>query len=75
MPKMKVRLLRPLDGHEIGKVMAFDSADAERLSETGAVTILGPERPPRPRKPERGAAKQAAAPSNKKASAPENKSA
>lgn len=73
MPKMKVRLLRPLDGHEIGKVVAFDSADAQRLEETGAVTILGPERPPRPRSPR--PAKQAAAPANKRAPAPANKSA
>ncbi len=42
MALLKVKLLRPLDGHDEGAVRAFDAIDAERLAGYGAVQILGP---------------------------------
>lgn len=46
MAQVKVRLVRPLDGHKEGAIRTFDSGDAERLASFGAVTILGPAKSP-----------------------------
>ena len=56
--KVKVKLLRPLNGAEIGGCAEYDAADAQRLAERGAVEIV----------------KAEPAPANKKAPAPKNKS-
>lgn len=50
MANVKVRLLRPLNNEKIGKVMSYDRQDAERLSASGAVRILGAEKPRQARK-------------------------
>lgn len=57
----KVKLLRPLDGKEIGSVVEYSDLDAKRLERRGAVEIV----------------KEKAAPAsdNKKAPAVENKAA
>lgn len=59
--KVKVELLRPLNGAEIGAHAEYDAADAERLAQTGAVKII--------------AEKAAEAPANKMDKAPANKAA
>lgn len=42
MPKVKVKLLRPLDGVGAeGTVAEYERKDAERLASRGAVKILG----------------------------------
>lgn len=41
MTKVKVKLLRPLNGAEIGSEAEYDQADATRLASSGAVEILG----------------------------------
>lgn len=69
MAKVKVKLLRPLNGAEIGSSAEYDQADADRLAELGAVEIVGEKKAPAP------ANKKAPAPSNKKAPAPSNKDA
>lgn len=57
----KVKLLRPLDGKDIGSVVEYPDLDAKRLAERGAVEIVRE--------------KAASAPENKKAPAVENKAA
>ena len=57
--KVKVRLLRPLNGEDIGTEKEYSKADADRLESRGAVEIVS---------------KSAPAPQNKMESAPENKS-
>lgn len=59
MSKVKVKLLRPVDGRKIGAVVQFNKADAERLVARGAAVMV--------------AAKAAPAPSNKMAEPPANK--
>ncbi len=60
MANVKVKLLRPLNGQEIGKIVEYDQANAARLAESGAVELV----------------KEAKAPENKAVkSAPENKTA
>lgn len=66
MAQVKARLLRPLNGQEIGTEVTYDEADAERLAAAGAIEIVAA------RKAE---AKKAPAPANKKAPAPKNKGA
>lgn len=41
MPNVKVKLLKPLNGQDIGSEAEYDKADADRLAATGAVKILG----------------------------------
>lgn len=61
MANVKVKLLRPLNGQEIGTVSEYDQANADRLAECGSVEILKAEK---------------AAPENKaEKAAPANKSA
>lgn len=55
--KVKVKLLKPLDGMDIGAEAEFDEADFNRLEEQGAVQRV----------------KSEAAPKNKSAAAPANK--
>lgn len=57
----KVKLLRPLDGKEIGSVVEYPDLDARRLERRGAVEFIKE--------------KEAPAPDNKKAPAVENKAA
>lgn len=57
----KVKLLRPLDGRNIGSVVEYPDLDAKRLAGRGAVEIVKE--------------KAAPAPDNKKAPAVENKAA
>jgi hypothetical protein len=57
--KVKVTLLRPLDGMAEGAEAEFDRADAERLADYGAVRIIR--------------AKAEHAPANKMDRAPTNK--
>ncbi len=49
MPKVKVKLLRPLDGRKEGSVASFDAGEAAQLAGFGAVQILGPAKEPRAR--------------------------
>lgn len=42
MPKVKVKLLRALNGQEIGSEQVYDQGDADRLAGYGSVEILGP---------------------------------
>ena len=60
MANVKVKLLRPLDGVEVGKTVEYPEADAKRLAEYGAVELVG---------------KAAAPPSTKMEPAPLNKAA
>lgn len=55
---IKVKLLRPLDGKEVGSIVEYSQADASRLESRGAVQIIG---------------KAAPEPLNKKAPEPANK--
>lgn len=55
--KVKVELLRPLNGKAVGSIAEYDEADAKRLEARGAVRRV----------------KQAKAPENKVAPAHENK--
>jgi hypothetical protein len=57
----KVRLLRPLDGKQVGSFVEYPDADAKRLAARGAVEIVGE--------------KAAPTPANKMAPAPQNKAA
>lgn len=41
MAEVTVRLLRPLNGDEIGSERQYDQADAEELRDLGAVEIIG----------------------------------
>jgi hypothetical protein len=59
---MKVRLLRPLDGLEMGDTADYPEADARRLARRGAVTLLEAKSEPAPANKARKAA-----PSNKAA--------
>lgn len=59
--KVKVRLLRALDGEPIGATVEYSRADAERLAGYGAVEVVG--------------AKRARAAANKKAAPLANKGA
>jgi hypothetical protein len=61
--KVKVKLLRPLNGLEVGSTAEYHKADAKRLEARGAVKVIGEV------KSEDGA------PQNKKEPAPANKSA
>lgn len=64
MANVKVKLLRPLNGQDIGTVVEYEQADADRLAESGAVQIVRAEKA------------EKAAPENKaEKSAPANKSA
>jgi hypothetical protein len=40
MATVKVKLLRPLNGEDIGTEAEYDQADAKRLEASGAVKIL-----------------------------------
>lgn len=40
MANVKVRLLRPLNGQEIGTVVEYDQANADRLLETGSIELV-----------------------------------
>lgn len=58
----KVKLLRPLDGREIGETVDYPDADAKRLQDMGVVKIVAEKA-------------ETAAPANKaEAKAPANKS-
>ncbi len=63
MSKVRVQLLKPLDGLEIGATTSFDAADVTRLVALGAVKRIASS----------GGARRAAAPPNKKAAEPRNK--
>ena len=41
MPKVRVKLLRPLLNRDVGSEANYDKADAERLAGYGAVEIIG----------------------------------
>lgn len=45
---IKVKLLRPLDGKEVGSVVEYSEADAKRLAGRGAVQIVGEKAAPEP---------------------------
>ncbi|XUU60648.1 hypothetical protein ACRAQ6_13975 [Erythrobacter sp. HA6-11] len=62
MSEVKCKLLKPLDGDEIGATRTFRKADADRLVKQKAVKIIR-------------SAKAAAKPKNKAAPKPDNKSA
>ena len=51
MANVKVKLLRPLNGEKIGKVVGYEKQDAERLAASGAVQILGETKPRQAKKP------------------------
>lgn len=55
--KVKVKLLRPLNGQEVGSTVEYEKADAERLAGYGAVEFKS----------------AGSAPSNKMAQEPDNK--
>lgn len=61
--KVKVKLLRPLNGQEVGSTVEYHKADATRLAARGAVKVLGE------------AKSEDGAPENKAEPAPANKSA
>lgn len=61
MAKVKVRLIKPLDGKPIGATASYDAADVKRLEELGAVMRVETKKAPRP--------------ANKMADAPKNKGA
>lgn len=60
MSDVKVKLLRPLNGQEVGTEAEYSEADAKRLEACGAVRIVR--------------AKAESAPENKMDAAPANKS-
>jgi hypothetical protein len=64
MGKVTVRLLKPLNGREIGTEVEYSEGDAKRLLGLGAVALIV--EPP---------AKAARPPKNKMAAAPANKAA
>lgn len=61
---IKVKLLRPLDGKEVGATAEYSDADAKRLEQRGAVEIITEK-----------AQKAAPSPENKMAPAVQNKAA
>ncbi len=61
MADVKVKLLRPLNGAEVGSTATYSEADAKRLASYGAVEIVG-------------GTKSETAPANKMEAAPANKS-
>lgn len=67
MAQVKVKLLRPLNGQEIGAKVEYDRADAERLAALGAVEIIEAKA--------KAAPANKGAPSNKAARKPANKGA
>jgi hypothetical protein len=60
MESIKVKLLRPLDGKDVGETAEYPASDAKRLESRGAVEIVG-------------GRKSAPAVENKAAPEPENK--
>lgn len=62
MARVKVKLMRPLNGQAVGTVSEYDEGDAKRLEATGAVKITGKAGASSPE------TKMEAAPSNKAAS-------
>lgn len=86
MANKKIKLLRPLDGLEIGSTMVVSQADATRLERRGAAEITGDAFEPQPEAQTRVDAAEAKARTDAKAraaatenkdltSAPANKSA
>lgn len=61
MAKVKVRLLKPLNGAEIGSEAEYNQQDVDRLVKLGAVEIV------------KGKAKAAPRPQNKMEKPPKNK--
>lgn len=60
MARVKVKLIRPLNGQDPGTIVTYEKVDADQLAALGAVQILGP-------------VKVAQKPKNKMAKAPANK--
>jgi len=67
MDKIKVRLLRPLNGWAVGTLAEYPRRHGERLIRLGAVEAAGEKKAPRP------ANKMAAPPANKSASSTQEK--
>lgn len=64
--KVKVTLLRPLNGQQVGATAEYDKKDADRLARLGAVKIS--------KSAEKPETKREAEPANKREAAPANKS-
>lgn len=71
MSDVKVKLLRALNGQEIGTETVYSQADAERLAAYGSVKILGPADPPKPAQAKPGKTKSGKA--KAEPAAPQNK--
>lgn len=69
---MKVKLLRPLDGKDIGSVVDYPDADAKRLADSGVVEAVSDKSEKAEPTPENKAALE---PVNKMAPEPLNKAA
>ncbi|HEY8593302.1 MAG TPA: hypothetical protein VIL42_10635 [Sphingomicrobium sp.] len=67
--QIKVRLLRPLDGREIGETASYPETDARRLRDAGVVEYAAKAQGATPRNKAEGAS-----PSNKARQAPSKKS-
>jgi len=59
MANVKAKLIRPLNGQEIGAVVEYSQEDADRLAELGAIEIVKDAKAPAENKAEK------AAPANK----------
>lgn len=73
MAKLKVRLLKPLNGRLIGSEAEYDEKDAKRLTGLGAVELVHPARATKAKPAMKS--KAAPVPANKMETAPINKSA
>ena len=73
MAKVKVRLLKPLNGREIGSEAEYDQKDVNRLVALGGVELIDAAPSAKAKPAKKG--KAAAVPLNKMEPAPLNKSA
>lgn len=73
MAKLKVRLLKPLNGYEIGSEAEYDEKDAKRLIGLGAVELVHSARATKAKPVKK--AKASPVPANKMEAAALNKSA
>lgn len=63
---IKVKLLRPLDGKEVGAIVEYSDADAKRLEQRGAVQIVGGKAAPEPQNKKAPEAANKASPAARK---------
>lgn len=73
MAKVKVRLLKPLNGSEIGSEAEYDESAVKRLVALGAIAVIESEAPKKAKAAKKTKGKAAQPPLNKMDAPPQNK--